>query len=149
MKHVFLALIFAAVIASLGCSSDAQKSGQAKADQSVVKEDGSTITVSDTQGIKAETRTFESGDVARATRITKSDGSQRGLVEFRDGRTVELKDKSEIGSLMDVSADHIKVAAIRTWEAIKTAGEDAAEKGKEVGQQIGDKTKQGREKDQG
>ena len=139
MKHAALIFILVFAFASFACSGDEKQAGASRAGQEIAKDDGSTVAVTTTpEGFKSETRTFPSGDVARATRITKPDGNKRALVEFRDGRTVELKGESDVNHLMDASADSIKNAANQTWEAMKAAGE-------KVGGEISDKTKQAAE----
>lgn len=149
MKHAILILILALAIGAFGCSGESKDSGVAKPRQQVTKDDGSTVVVNTEQGVKSEARTFQSGEVVRATRVTKPDGSRRGVVELRDGRTVELSEKSDIDSLMDASAESIKDAATVTWQATQATaekvGEKTAETGKEVGKEIGEKTKQGAE----
>jgi gas vesicle protein len=150
MKHAAFILIFALAFASFACSGEEKYPGTVTTEKEVAKEDGSTVVVSKNQeGFKSETRTFPSGDISRATRITKPDGKRRALVEFRDGRTVELKEESDIEHLLDNSADSIKDAATQTWEATKAVGEKVGEKtaetGKKVGEEVSDKTKQGAE----
>lgn len=147
MKRRLLFLIFAFAIISFGCSSDNKDSGALKPATEVEKEDGSTLAVSTGQnGIKSESRTFPSGDVSRATRITYPDGRRRGLVEFRDGgRSVELKEKSDIDNLMEASADSIKDVATKTWEATKTVGEKIGDKTADAAKEVSDKAKSGAE----
>ena len=139
VRRAALIFILAFAFASFACSGDEKQAGAIRPDQEIAKEDGSTVVVTRSpEGFKSEARTFPSGEVSRATRITKPDGNKRALVEFRDGRAVELKEESDIDHLMDASADSIKNAATQTWEATKAAGE-------KVGEEIGDKTKQAAE----
>lgn len=144
MKYTLLTVIFALALAAFGCADGNKDLRATKSDQSAVKQDGSTVVVStEPGGIKSEVRTFPSGEVARVTRITRPDGSQKAVVEFRDGRTTELSEKSDIDSLMDASAESIKGAATVTWEATKAASEKAIDKGKEIGKDVGEKVGQG------
>lgn len=147
MKRRMLFLIFAFSIVMFGCSTDNKDSGAAKPPAEVPKEDGSTVVVNTGQGgIKTEARTFPSGDISRVTRITYPDGRQRALVEYREGgRSVELKEKSEIDSLMEASADSIKTAATKTWEATKAVGEKIGDKTADAAKEVGEKTKTGAE----
>ena len=144
---ILLALSFSAV----GCNdannnahSDLARTQPAKPGRQA---DGSIISISTApDGTKTETRTFESGEIARVTRTTQADGSKRAVVEYRDGRNVELKDDNDIGSLMETSADHIRAAADKALSATKEFGEAVADKTKEVGGKAIDKTKEGLEK---
>ncbi|HVG19950.1 MAG TPA: hypothetical protein VNI02_12945 [Blastocatellia bacterium] len=121
------------------------------------KEDGSTVAVStSSNGTKAEARTFPSGDVARVTRITSPNGRRRALVEFRDARSAEIKDENEIDRVIEASADTVRAAAIRAWDARQAAGSEvrdqtegaankAAEAGKDAGKAVGGAVKRGAE----
>lgn len=142
-RMLFLILTF--TVFMFGCSTDNKDSGAAKPPAEVAKEDGSTVVVSTNQnGIKSESRTFPSGDISRVTRITYPDGRQRALVEYREGgRSVELKEKSEIDSLMEASADNIKAAAAKTWEATKAVGEKVGDKTADAAKEVGEKTRSG------
>ncbi len=147
MKRRFLFLIFALAIVTFGCSTDSRDSGTVKPAVEVEKEDGSLVAVSTGQnGIKSESRTFPAGDVSRATRITYPDGKRRALVEFREGgRSIELKEQNDVDSLMEASADSIKSAATKTWEATKTVGEKISDKTANTAKEVGDKAKSGAE----
>jgi gas vesicle protein len=147
MKRRLLFLIFALAIVSFGCSTDSKDSGVAKPATEVQKEDGSTVAVSTgANGIKSESRTFQSGDVSRATRITYPDGRRRAVVEFREGgRSVELKEKNDIDNLMEASADSIKDVATKTWEATKTVSEKIGDKTADTAKEVSDKAKSGAE----
>lgn len=147
MKRRLLFLMFALAIVSFGCSSNGTDSGSLKPATEVVKADGSTVAVSTGQnGIKSESRTFPTGEVSRATRITYPDGKRKALVEFREGgRSVELKEQSEIDSLMEASADSIKDAATKTWDATKAVGEKIGDKTADAAKEVGDKAKSGAE----
>jgi len=147
MKRRLLFLIFALAIVSFGCSSDSKDSGTIKPATEVEKEDGSIVAVGTGQnGIKSESRTFPTGDVSRATRITYPDGKRRAVVEFREGgRSIELKEQSDIDTLMEASVDNIKDAATKTWDATKTIGEKIGDKTADAAKEVGDKAKSGAE----
>lgn len=142
MKRILLFLTFALAIVAFGCSTNNKDSNVIKSSQEVVKEDGSTVVISNApNGTKSEARTFPSGEVARATRITNPDGKRRGLVEFRDGRSTELDEQNDIDHLMDASAENIKDAATKTWEATKAIGEKIGDKTAETAKGVGEATK--------
>ena len=148
MKRRLLFLVFAFALISFGCSTDDRDSGAIKPATEVEKEDGSTVAVSTGQnGIKSESRTFPTGDISRATRITYPDGRpQRAVVEFREGgRSVELKEKSDIDNLMDASADSIKDVATKTWDATRAIGERIGDKTADAAKEVSDKAKSGAE----
>lgn len=151
MRFATSIFLFALCFGAFGCNSavttsspDSTHTRPASAGQQA---DGSTVTISTaSNGVKTEVRTFESGEIARATRLTYPDGKKRAVVEYRDGHAVELKDENDIGSLMETSADHIKSAADKTASATRGFGEAVADKAKEVGDKAVDKTKEGLEK---
>jgi len=147
MKRRLLFLIFALAIVTFGCSTDNKDSGTIKPAVEVAKEDGSTVAVSTGQnGIKSESRTFPTGDISRATRITYPDGKRRALVEFREGgRSIELKEQNDVDTLMDASADSIKSVATKTWEATREIGEKVSDKTADAAKEVGDKAKSGAE----
>src|ERR1700754_197420 len=150
MKPVITILLFALTLSAFGCSEATKSSNpdRSHAQPSAGPQaDGSTVTISTApNGLKSEVRTFESGEIARVTRMTYPNGTNRAVVEYRDGRAVELKDENDIGSLMDTSADHIRSAADNAAAATKGFGEAVADKTKEVGDKAIDKTKEGLEK---
>ncbi|HEX8090167.1 MAG TPA: hypothetical protein VF762_15005, partial [Blastocatellia bacterium] len=124
----------------------------ARSEKEVEKEDGSVVVVSTSpNGIRTEARSFPSGDVARVTRITATNGRRRALVEFRDARSAEMKDENEIDRVIEAPADTVRAAAIKAWEAKQAAGLEktegaanrAAEPGKDAGQAGGDGAKRG------
>ncbi len=147
MKRRLLFLVFALALATFGCSRDNKDNGAIKPAVEVEKEDGSIVAVSTGQnGIKSESRSFPSGEISRATRITYPDGKQRALVEYREGgRSLELKEKSDIDSLMEASADSIKDAAAKTWQATKAVGEKIGDKTADAAGEVKDKAKSGAE----
>lgn len=147
MKRRLMFLIFALAVVSFGCSGDGKESSGLKPAAEVQKEDGSIVAVSTGQnGIKSESRTFPTGDVSRATRITYPDGNRRALVEFREGgRSVELKEQNDIDNLMEASADSIKDAATKTWDATKAIGEKIGDKTADAAKEVSDKAKSGAE----
>ena len=147
MKRRLMFLIFALAVVSFGCSGDGKESSGLKPAAEVQKEDGSIVAVSTGQnGIKSESRTFPTGDVSRATRISYPDGRRRGLVEFREGgRSVELKEQNDVENLMEASADSIKNAATKTWDATKAIGEKIGDKTADAAKEVSDKAKIGAE----
>ncbi|HEX8184127.1 MAG TPA: hypothetical protein VF747_05230 [Blastocatellia bacterium] len=157
MTLTIVLLIWAIAVVATGCSSN--NPNLVRSDKEVQKEDGSTVVVStSSNGTRTEARTFPSGDVARVTRINPPNGRTRAIVEFRDTRSVEIKDEDEIDHIMDASADTIKTVAMKLWEAMKSweaansAGseaadktEDAADKAAGVGKEVGKGAKRGAE----
>src|SRR5687767_294211 len=81
-----------------GHSHHAQSSQQSSPSPSkMTKSDGSTVEiVVAPDGTKTEIRTFETGDIARITRTTLSDGMRAVVVEYRDGRKADLTDENDI-----------------------------------------------------
>jgi gas vesicle protein len=142
MKKIVFFLTFAIATVAFGCSNSSQNSETIKPAQEVQKEDGSTVAITNApNGTKAEARTFSTGEVSRATRITTPDGKRRALVEFRDGRSTELNEPNDIDRLMDASADSIKDAATKTWEATKAVGEKIGDKTADTAKGVGEATK--------
>jgi hypothetical protein len=141
----------ALTLGAYGCADAGSRSNsdstRAQQDGEVRQADGSTITISTSpDGKKTETRAFASAEIASATRTTYPDQTQRGTVEYSDGRTVEIKDDHDIGALMETSVDNIKAAASKALSTTRELGEEIADKTKEVGGQTADKTKEGLEK---
>jgi hypothetical protein len=110
--------------------------------QKVTRSDGSMVetTVAE-DGTKTEVRTFNSGDISRVTRTTRPDGTRTVMVEYRDQRTVELKEESDIEQAMDATADTIASAAKRAWTATKTVGKEIGDKTEDVADKTVDVTK--------
>jgi hypothetical protein len=161
MKPSFFFLVCALMLGAMGCSCGSRggaNTNVARSEKGVEKEDGSVVVVSmSPNGIRTEARTFPSGDVSRATRITATNGRRRALVEFRDGRSAEVKDENEIDRVIEASADTVRAAAAKAWEARQAAsGPEASEKaggaanraaegGKDAGQAVGGAAKRGAE----
>lgn len=160
MKPSLFFLVCALMLGAMGCSCGVRGGGNAniaRSEKEVEKEDGSVVVVSTSpNGIRTEARTFPSGDVSRVTRITATNGRRRGLVEFRDGRSAEIKDENEIDRVIEASANTVGAAAIKAWEARQAAGSEvsekadgaanrAAEAGKDSGQTVGGAAKRGAE----
>ena len=111
MKRI-LSVLGLTIALSFGTAAFAQTEGhshQAQSSQSpskVTKSDGSTVEiVVAPDGTKTEIRTFETGDIARITRTTHSDGMRAVVVEYRDGRKADLTDENDIEQAMDATAD--------------------------------------------
>jgi hypothetical protein len=122
-------------------STGAQKGGESR------QADGSTITVTTSpEGKKTETRAFASAEIASASRTTYPDQTQSGVVEFSDGRTVEINDPRDIGALMEASVENIKAAASKAQSATKERGEEVADRAGEASDKAVDMTKEGVEK---
>ncbi|MEN3332940.1 MAG: hypothetical protein V7641_2305 [Blastocatellia bacterium] len=151
MRFALITFLMALTLGANGCAdagsrsnSDSTRVQQGSAGRQA---DGSTITISTSpDGKKTETRTFASTEIASATRTTYPDQTQRGMVEYSDGRTVEIKDNQDIGALMETSVDNIKAAASKALSASKDFGEEVADKTKDFGDKAADKTKEGLEK---
>ena len=151
MKKILSTFCLVAVLAvgAMGLPTD-QTQSQDQPSQSMKKSDGSIVSTTVAQdGTKTEVRTFETGDIARITRTTSSNGERMVMVEYRDGRTAKLEDENDIEQAMDATADAIKMAADKTWNATKEVGkevadktEDVADKAVEVGKTAVDKTKE-------
>ncbi|MFP5262264.1 MAG: hypothetical protein ACLGJB_10205 [Blastocatellia bacterium] len=121
------------MLGAVGCSCGSRggaNANVARSEKEVEKEDGSVVVVSTSpNGTRTEARTFPSGDVSRVTRITATNGRRRALVEFRDGRSAEVKDENEIDRVIEASADTVRAAAAKAWEARQAAaGSEASEK---------------------
>jgi hypothetical protein len=158
MKLSLLFLICAMAFGAMGCSANKGANANiAKLEKEVEKEDGSVVSVSvSSNGTKAEARAFPSGDIARVTRITSSNGHRRALAEFRDSRSVEIKDENEVDRVIEASAETVRAAAIKAWDAKNSAGSEVANKtadaadkaadaGKAAGKAVGGAAKHGAE----
>ena len=151
LRFALVTFLIALTFGTIGCAdvrnSSNSDSRRAQQGSAVRQADGSTITTSTApDGKKTETRTFTSAEIASVTRTTYPDQTQRGTVEYSDGRTVEIKDEHDIGALMETSVDNIKAAASKALATTKELGEEIADKTKEVGGKAADKTKEGLEK---
>jgi hypothetical protein len=136
-------------------STGTQASGELKSPGEVEKEDGSTISVAtEPDGTKREERSFKSGEVARVSRVTRSDGTRTATVEMRDGRRAELKEEGEVEKALEASSDWLVSAASKTWDTTKDVGREigdktedvaskTAETGKDVGKKVGKGIKRG------
>jgi hypothetical protein len=159
MKLSLLFLICVITLGAGGCSSnsDVANANIQRSEKEVEKEDGSIVSVSTApNGTKTEARAFPSGDVSRVTRITPPNGQRRALVEFRDSRVIEIRDENEVDRVIEASADTVKAASVKAWDATKSAGsavadktEDAGDKaadtGKDLGKAVGKGAKRGAE----
>jgi hypothetical protein len=106
--------------------------------------DGSIITISTSpDGKKTETRTFSSAEIASVSRTTYPDQTQRGAVEYSDGRTVEITDQHDIGALMETSVENIKAAASKALSSTREAGEEVAGRASEGADKAVEMTKEG------
>jgi hypothetical protein len=137
MKKILSTLCLTAVLAvgAMGSPIGEQQSTatQNQSDQSLKKSDGSMVmTTTASDGTKTEVRTFETGDIARITRTTRSNGERTVMVEHRDGRMAKLEDESDIEQAMDATADAIMMAANKTWNATKEVGAEVADKTEDV-----------------
>jgi hypothetical protein len=133
-------LCLTAVLAApaLGLPAGGQQSHDQSA-QSMKKSDGSVVsTTIAPDGTKTEVRSFETGDIVRITRTTRSSGERAVMVEYRDGRTAKLEDKNDIEQAMDATADTIMMAANKTWDATKEAGKEVADKTEDVADKTAD-----------
>ena len=138
-------------------SNGAQASSEAKSPAEVEKEDGSTISVAtEPDGSKREERSFKSGEVARVSRVTRSDGTRTATVEMRDGRRAELKEEGEVEKALEASSDWLVTAASKSWDTTKDIGREVgakskdvasktADTGKDVGKKVGKGIKRGAE----
>lgn len=151
LRFALITFLMALTLGTYGCADTGSRSNsdsmRAQQGSEGRQADGSMITISTSpDGKKTETRTFTSTEIASATRTTYPDQTQRGTVEYSDGRTVEIKDNHDIGTLMETSVDNIKAAASKALSASKDFGEEVADKAGEVGGKAADKTKEGLEK---
>jgi len=159
MKRI-LSVLGLTIALSVGTAAVAQTEGhnhQSQSNQSqnnqsqpkVTKSDGSVVeVVIAPDGTKTEVRTFKTGDIARITRTTGSDGLRAVVVEYRDGRKADLTDENDIEQAMDATADVMLTAADKAFSVTKEASEevadkteDVADKTVEVSKEVGEKTK--------
>ncbi len=147
MKRI-LSVLGLTIALSFGTAAFAQTEGHshhAQSNQSpskVTKSDGSTVEiVVAPDGTKTEIRTFETGDIARITRTTNSDGIRAVFVEYRDGRKADLTDENDIEQAMDATADVMLAAADKAWKVTKAVGEEVADKTEDVADKTVDVTK--------
>ncbi|HJQ71074.1 MAG TPA: hypothetical protein VKA70_19015 [Blastocatellia bacterium] len=148
MKRI-LSVLGLAIALSFGTAAFAQTEGHthhAQAAQSpskVTRSDGSTVeTVIAPDGTKTEVRVFQTGDIARITRTTKEGDVRAVVVEYRDGRKVDLTDENDIEQAMDATADVMLAAADKAINVTKTAGEEVADKTEDVADKTVDVTKE-------
>jgi hypothetical protein len=151
LRLALVTFLLALTLGAIGCADARRDSNSdlnhAQQGSPVRQADGSTIMTSTSpDGKKTETRTFASAEIASVTRTTYPDQTQRGVVEYSDGRTVEIKDDHDIGALMETSVDDIKAVASKARSAAADFGEEVADKTKTVGDQAADQTKAGLEK---
>ena len=134
MKKILSTFCLTAVLAAgaMGLPTN-QPQSQDQPSQSMKKSDGSMVsTTVASDGTKTEVRTFETGDIVRITRTTSTNGERMVMVEYRDGRTAKLEEESDIEQAMDATADVIKTAADKTWNASKEVGKEVADKTEDV-----------------
>ena len=138
-------LMCALVLGAIGCSSGPPQGvngNVARAEKEEVKDDGSTVIVSSAaNGVRAEARIFPSGDIERVTRITSANGHRRALVEFRDGRSAEIRDENEVDRVIEAPLDVVTAAAMKAWEAKNAAGSAAADKTEDAADKAADAAK--------
>lgn len=143
MKRI-LAVLGLSLLLSLGTVGFAQTASHnhSQDNQTITKSDGSVVEmVIAPDGTKTEVRTFKTGDVARITRTTQTDGTRTVIVEYRDSRQVDLTDENDIEQAMDATADTMLMAADKAWSATKKAGEEVADKTEDVADKTVDVTK--------
>lgn len=148
LKLLIVTYAIALAVVAVGCATDDAR----LANGTVERADSTIQTATAADGTKTEVRTFKSGDVARATRVTRRSGERTATVEFRDGRSVELEDDSAIERLMEDTGTVIADGATKAWEATKMVGseigdklEDAGDKAADTGKAIGKGAKRGAE----
>jgi hypothetical protein len=151
MRLALVTLLVGLTLGAYGCAGAGRDSNddlsRAQRSDAVRQADGSTIkTAISPSGAKTETRTFASTEIASVTRTTYPDQSQHGVVEYTDGRTVEIKDNHDIGALMETTVENIKEAASKALSATQEGGEAVADRAREAADQAADKTKEGLEK---
>jgi hypothetical protein len=153
MKRVLSAFILSGALAvgAFGLTGESRVAAmqhQHTHDDAVTKSDGSVVkTTVSKDGTRTEVRTFESGDVARVTRTTRSSGERMVIIEYRDGRATRVKQESDIEQAMDATAETIAMYASEAWDKTKDVSmevadktEDVADKSVEVGKEVADKT---------
>lgn len=140
LRFSICALSLALAVGASGCATD--REGSVSATLESKQADGSTVAVSTApDNTKTEVRTFETGEIARVTRVTRPDGTRTATVEYRDGRKVELEDESAIEQAMEATGDAIAEAADATWEKSKEIGEEVGDKSEDVADKTADVSK--------
>jgi hypothetical protein len=143
MRKAFSALFLSALLAVSVVAFQDHTAHQNDSNQTITKSDGSVvITTIAEDGTRTQVRTFKSGNIAKVTRTTNPDGSRMVVVEYRDGREADLKDKSDIEQAMDATADKIEIAANKALNATAKVGEEVADKTEDVVDKTADVTKQ-------
>jgi hypothetical protein len=143
MRKAFSALFLSALLAVSAVAFQDHTAHQNDSNQTITKSDGSVvITTIAEDGTRTQVRTFKSGNIAKVTRTTNPDGSRMVVVEYRDGREADLKDKSDIEQAMDATADKIEIAANKALNATAKVGEEVADKTEDVVDKTADVTKQ-------
>lgn len=151
MRLGLVIFLIALTLSAYGCvdsrrdshndAARAQKGSEAR------QADGSTITISTSpDGKKTETRTFASAEIASVSRTTYPDQTQRGVVEYSDGRTVEIKDRNDIGALMETSVENIKAAVSKALSATRAGGDEVADGARAASDKAVGLTKEGLDK---
>jgi hypothetical protein len=138
-------------LGAYGCADSARDSHNdvagAQKGSEVRQADGSMIAISTSpDGKKTETRTFTSAEIASVSRTTYPDQTQRGAVEYSDGRTVEITDRNDIGALMETSIENIKAVASKALAATREGGNEVADRAREASDKAAGMTKEGLEK---
>ena len=110
------------ILLSIGIVAGCKKESVSNSNEPRQLSDNSTLQVNTaSDGSKTETRTFDAGEVFRATRITRPKADRMVLVELRDGRTAVLKNEEDVAGILDASEEAIASAAIRTIAALGSA----------------------------
>jgi hypothetical protein len=151
LKLALVTCLIGLTLSAYGCANAGKNlnsdSSRAPKGSETRQADGSMITISTSpDGKKTETRTFASAEIASASRTTYSDQTQSGVVEYSDGRTVEIKDQHDIGALMETSIENIKAAASKALSTTKEGGDEVADRAREASDKAVDITKEGVEK---
>lgn len=151
MRLGLITLLIGLTLGAYGCADSGRDShndgARAQKGSEVRQADGSTITISTApDGKKTETRTFASAEIASVSRTTYPDQTQRGVVEYSDGRTVEIKDRNDIGALMETSVENIKAVASKALATTKESGDEVADRAREASDKAVGMTKEGLEK---
>lgn len=121
MKTAIFILLIAIAIVAAGCAKEPAKDEASSTPnytaQDTPQADGSTLSVTEANGVKSEVRTFPQGDVIQVSRATRPDGRRHATVKMRDGRSADLQDRSDIDRIIEMTSAEIAAAALKVLAA--------------------------------
>jgi Mg2+ and Co2+ transporter CorA len=97
----------------------------------------SSVTTSEENGVRTETRTFTTGRVERVV-VTTRDGKRSARVYMRTGEVRDLPE-NRVDTALEATGDAIAEAATEVADKTEDAAKETADKAKDIGSEVGDK----------